>query len=607
MNMNLCVSFLLAAFFSHAATAELPVYGTTPHLPSPRYQPLLREAQMDAMKVAGIGYMRIDVTARGLVGDDGSYDFERHDTTLRELERRGMTVLPILWGYDQKVNAPPKDMERYRAHIAKLVRHFGYEHWPVVEIWNEENVDYFFSGADPAVYAEVLKNACRAVKEVDPRIKVAFGGTSHVPIDWIRKVFSAGATNSFDIMNIHPYSHPKPPEGTVDVEIEALRMLMSEFGISDRPVWITELGYPTRDTEIMHSEVMVKGVKVIAGEGRALRAVALDSDEAELLEQLLPRGSKAISVTDDMLVRVMERHEADIVFLRQGSEWPIAIRDCLLPYVMRGGIVVQMSGDVPFYYATRDGKRSKDMQNGMFVDETLPFGYRAKWWRDAFWPDLLKMGSYSASRFLVPKSDFPDAQFIPLAAGRTADGRELAGAAAIKYGKGGFVVSTLRRAGSMTPISEETQAKWTARGMAISFAEGIERFFVYNFRAIEDDPYYSEKHFGLTHSNLTPKPAYASFVEFVKRRPAGSVNIDRPWHDGTRRNFFPAWKCPDGKTVEMRWTLDEPRWVPISPVDGKMPRVVNRDGRCQRIVKGDDGVCRILISDSPVYIIRRMP
>ena len=96
MNMNLCVSFLLAAFFSHAATAELPVYGTTPHLPSPRYQPLLREAQMDAMKVAGIGYMRIDVTARGLVGDDWSYDFERHDTTLRELERRGMTVLPIL-------------------------------------------------------------------------------------------------------------------------------------------------------------------------------------------------------------------------------------------------------------------------------------------------------------------------------------------------------------------------------------------------------------------------------------------------------------------------------------------------------------------------------
>lgn len=605
--MSLLVPLLLASFSMSAPGRALPTYGTTPHLPSYRHQHDLRESQLDAMRTAGIGYMRIDVTANGLVLDDGSYDFSGHDLALRQAEERGMTVLPILWGYDQKVNAPPNDMARYRAHIKRLVERYGYEHWPVVEIWNEENVDYFFSGADPVVYANVLKNAYMAVKEVDFRIKVAFGGTSHVPIDWVRKVFEAGATNSFDIMNVHPYSHPKPPEGVVDVEIEGLRSLMSEFGISDKPVWITELGYPTRDPEIMHSEVVMKGIKIVAGEGRALKAVALDPDEAELLGQLLPRGSKAVAVSEDLLVRIMECNKADMVFLRQGPEWPIGIRNCLLPYVMRGGIVVQMSGDIPFYYATKDGKRCEDLQNGRFVVETLPFEYRAKWWKDAVWPGFLKMGDYSASRFLVPKSAFPDAEFIPLVAGRTADGRELAGAAAVKCGKGGFVVSTLRRAGLMTPISEETQAKWTARGMAICFAEGVERFFVYNFRATEDDPYYSEKHFGLTHSDLTPKPAYASFVEFIKCRPAGSVNIDRPWHDEARRNFFPAWKRPDGKTVEMRWTLDAPRWEPISPVGGKMPRVVNRDGRCQRIVRGDDGVCRIRISDSPVYIIGTLP
>ena len=154
----------------------------------------------------------------------------------------------------------------------------------------------------------------------------------------------------------------------------------------------------------------------------------------------------------------------------------------------------------------------------------------------------------------------------------------------------------------MTPISEETQAKWTARGMAICFAEGVERFFAYNFRSTELDPYYSERHFGLVHSNLTPKPAYAAFVEFIKRRPQGSVNLDRPWHDVSRRHFFPAWKCPDGRVVEMRWTLGDPQWEEIPAVNGKMPRVVNRDGRCQGVILGDDGKYRVRVSDSPIYI-----
>ena len=48
--------------------------------------------------------------------------------------------------------------------------------------------------------------------------------------------------------------------------------------------------------------------------------------------------------------------------------------------------------------------------------------------------------------------------------------------------------------------------------MDISFARGIEKFFIYEFRAPEKDPYYSEDHFGIVHHDFVPKAAYETLT-----------------------------------------------------------------------------------------------
>lgn len=55
-----------------------------------------------------------------------------------------------------------------------------------------------------------------------------------------------------------------------------------------------------------------------------------------------------------------------------------------------------------------------------------------------------------------------------------------------------------------------TARAYTSDGLNAALAEkcGIERLFFYEFRSKERDPFYSEDHFGLTHRDLSPKPAY---------------------------------------------------------------------------------------------------
>jgi hypothetical protein len=95
--------------------------------------------------------------------------------------------------------------------------------------------------------------------------------------------------------------------------------------------------------------------------------------------------------------------------------------------------------------------------------------------------------------------------------------------------------------------------------MAIAFAESVEQYFWYEFRGREIDPHYSEHHFGLTHRNFTPKPAWGAYRNFALARPAGSVQIPGPWRNKAHNLYFPQWTRPDGKAAGAIWTTGEKR------------------------------------------------
>ncbi|MGN0852119.1 MAG: hypothetical protein ACI4Q3_01935 [Kiritimatiellia bacterium] len=622
---GLLVAALAGTGFAGAEVRAFCPYGVCAHVTRSERGAHRLKGTLDAMEMAGIRYVRSDFDSQAVRRADGSYDFTGYDRLLDELEARGVTLLPILYGYDR--GRPPADMETYKAYVRTVVSHYA-RRLPVWEIWNEANLDGFFKGADPVYYAKVLQAAYETIKSVDPSLRVTFTGTAGVPLDYIRRVFEAGAAKSFDIMNVHPYSHPAQPEGSMDVKTEKLRELMAEFGCGDKPIWYSEIGWPTHSVKVTFPSIILAGLKTARPGQTSWNVVLADvkSDGAdpeqtlanELLD-ILPAGSAVRACTQKETCRLLAAGGVDAVVYPFDESFPADTLDAVNAFIRQGGVLVDFGG-LPCYFGRRGAESVAGMQHGGAAGR-FPFGFRA-WWCDKkgtypeeaptfATPAGLAAGvkqeptGFPAKRFLAPDRIGATSEWIPLVAGKTTNGVDLVSAAVIRYHgerTGAAVLCSLypSRGVMAGTNNEENQAKFTARGLAIAFAEGVEAYFPYNLRSFEDDPYYSEHHFGLMHADFTPKPAYAAYGAFTRMRPAGSVQTPGPWHDADRRFFFPQWTRPDGTKAGVVWCVGEPRIRQLT-FTGGTPTFYNYAGRKIAFRAVGKQVWSVLFSDSPVY------
>ena len=603
-------------------------YGVCAHVTRSERTPDRLRGTLDAMRLAGLRYVRSDIDAHRLLRADGTYDFAVYDPLVDELESHGVRLLPILYGYKPgEWKGSPEDLVRQEAYVHSFVSHYG-RRLPVIEIWNEANLWQFFASADPVRYAEVLKASYRGAKRADPRVRVAFTGTAGVPLDWIRAAFAAGATNSFDVMNVHPYSHPGQPEGLLDVKVEKLRALMDEFGCGDCPIWFTEIGWPTHSVSIAHSSVLLAGLKTARPEQKAWRVVVADNamEEADLnlsiaddLLNLLPTGSEVQVCTQAETCRRLASGDVDAVVYPFDETFQSETVEAVNAFIAKGGVFVDFGG-LPCYFGRRGTEVPAGQQHGGAMGR-FPFGFRA-WWTGAkgtypqegrvFATEVgLRAGvrqeptGFAARRFLAPDRAGAEAEWIPLVAGKATNGVDLVAAAVIRYRgarTGAAVLCTLERnaRGVAGTNTEENQARFTARALGLSFAEGVEAYFTYNLRSSEVDPYYSEHHFGLTHANFVPKPAYSAYANFVQERPSGSRQAATPWRDAARTLFFPQWTRPDGVAAGMVWTPGALRRLLLRFVGGR-PTFRNMYGRKIAVRELGDGAWQVPVSVSPVY------
>ncbi len=618
--------FLLSALAAATLAATVPQtspYGVCAHVTRSERDPYRLKRTIDAMELAGIRYVRSDFDAHSVVRKDGTLGFAGYDKIVAALEARDMTLLPIIYGL--KGGQPPEDMEAYRNYIQSIIRHYG-KKFPVVEIWNEANLNGFFRGADPVAYARVLKVAYEAVKGVDPSIRVAFTGTAGVPLDWIRTVLQNGAAKSFDIMNVHPYSHPGQPDGHMDVSTEKLKKLLAEFGRGDAPIWFTEIGWPTHTLKTAHAHVLLAGLKVARPEQKSWNVVVADLQLdgpapnqalAEELRDILPLGSSVKVCTQRETCRLLAAGGVDAVVYPFDESFPSETIDAVNDFVTKGGVLVDFGG-IPCYFGRRDGEAVKGMQHGGALSR-FPLGYRA-WWTDkkGTYPEEAQVFAtpvglaagvkqeptgFKAIRFLAPDRIGAESEWIPLVAGKTTNGVELVGAAVVRYKgarTGAAVLCSLYSRGARGTNNEENQARFTARGLAIAFAEGVEAYFTYNLRSFEEDPYYSEHHFGLMHADFQPKPAYSAYAAFTRERPEGSVQKGGVWHDADRTFYFPQWTRPDGTKVGMLWTPGK-GFVRQLRFTGGTPTFRNMYGRKIALREIEKGVFNAMVSGSPIY------
>lgn len=111
---------------------------------------------------------------------------------------------------------------------------------------------------------------------------------------------------------------------------------------------------------------------------------------------------------------------------------------------------------------------------------------------------------------------------------------------------------------------EQEQAHRLPRIYLISFAYGINKVYWYEIRAEEKEPYNKEHHFGLLHSDLSPKPAFKAYETLIKMCPDGS---SRPELIKKGNAYLAHWVTPKGKEVWAAWSVGNT--VPSLSIDGR--------------------------------------
>ena len=585
-------------------------YGVCAHLP--RHDAEFRDAECAAIAALGASTVRFGVSWRGMQkSPDAPIDFTKLDAIVGEAESHGLTILPILYWPPKWAQPVYEHLDDYGAFIEAVVAHYG-ERFPAIELWNEENLKGFWGeDPDPAKFALVLKAGYEAAKRANAECRmqnakcvaitkqlngeaapnggggtsattIYFGGTAGVPFDYIRKVYEAGGGPYFDAMAVHPYSHPYAPEGDLDKKLENLRALMAEFGDAEKPIVLTEHGWPTHKAMVKGAYILLAGLKIARPDQKTWRLAyvptASGQQQADTLaaaiEESLPPGSSCEACFGARLRERLAAGDVDAVVYPFDSSFPEDTFDDVCEFVKGGGVLVD-TGGAPMWW------RCREVEPGRFERLAQDNGdnpLRAKlrvavdaWWLNpalpqegrAFPTDAAKAAGYKGDpagervyRFLTPQLLQPGDEFIPLLTLHDAHGDAAVAASVLKFNsdfKGAVVLSGDKTRGQAAANDEANQARFLVRAMAIAFAEGVEGYFWYEFRSVEEDPTYSEDHFGLTHADMAPKPAFDAYRTFVAMRPAGSVQMPGSWHDKSRTFFFPQWARPDGTVAGVVW------------------------------------------------------
>ena len=204
---------------------------------------------LDLIEGAGIGWIRDEVYWSEVEKKKGVFEFPpQYDHYLKAARTRGIQVLLILdfgnvlYSGAEKGGPPTKtDRQAFARYCGEVVKRYGPLGVRHFEIWNEPNASMFWKPQpDPEDYAKLLEAAYKSCKDADPGSTVLGCSTSGTDIDFIGGVLAAGGGRFMDAISFHPYCQPLPPEQRLLDDIARLKALAPE-----KPLWITEIGYPT--------------------------------------------------------------------------------------------------------------------------------------------------------------------------------------------------------------------------------------------------------------------------------------------------------------------------------------------------------------------------
>lgn len=550
------------------------------------------------MKEAGISWVRADFSWTGVEYPEGKWHFDHLDKIVDETNKLGLQILPIL-DYDVPWATPAyKHMDAWLEYVKRTVERYKdrIQYW---EIWNEENLQGFWRETpDGANYATLLKATYKLIKEIDPNLQVVYGGLAGVPVDFFEKTLDCGAGDFFDVVNIHPYRGGLTTDQRIDAfasEIDAFRQALKKRNLPDRPIWITEMGWATPPIfGECNRRVVTAAVKKLYPNKDPKVAFFYDDryDPAHsrsktdflnyLPEKYLkdPTLSGFLNAED---VQKISNNEYDMLIMPPSEGFPSNCFEAAQNFVKNGGTLVLLGG-VPLYYETQleeeSGRYVQVKDNPRFGEyhNALRISWYAWWTRDnvpetaptVVAPDSADvMSGYNpvehASRFFDDAKLKPGDKMISLLDGKN---DTFTGSTACIYKfdsdyKGAVVINAILGADE-TGTNRSTvpnQAVYLSQAYLLAFANGIDRFFWYEFHAPERDQRDPEHHFGIVGQKLDPKPGYFAYKTLTKVLPSGSTDIKLVRKNGC---CMVSWKRPDGKNAYALWSPRSEQQVEFS-------------------------------------------
>lgn len=605
---RLLFSGLLAAATLTLTAADSP-YGVCAHLN--RMPPEEMKQELAGIARTGIGFVRTDLDWSQVEPEPGKWDFACWDALVEEAGRQGVKVLPILGGELPAHGKPPfRNLERWLNYVERCVSRYK-GRIDCYEVINEADCDRpWGEKPDPANYAALLQATYRTVKKADPQARVLFTGVSDFgrPMEFVEGVFRAGAGDSFDAMNFHPYQWRNVPESQLPLRIRDLKALMKKYGI-DKPVWITEIGNSSApDRFLLARETVPPALKKL-GFSPERDTVGVIADDRTLfhtgrIDDYLPEWKRRRQLTFDEL-RTVPVADCPILALPGREGFPASQIGAVAEYVRRGGTLI-LPGGFPFYFDFRESETPGLFRTVQIDGQLLPQLHLGQ---EAFW---LKPGVPRTTAATEAGEEFPglalthrpgmrflnganlkgNDRLIPIAYGVNGNYRmPVAALYRLDSGLRGNIIVAVDAAGTDS-VTEKEQAQLLPREYLLALSEGVQKVFNYRFRAGEWNRG-REAHFGIVRRDFSDKPAQKAYAVLIRNCPPGSSRPEITSYGNIRQA---RWSRPDEVEVTALWTV---HGIQTFRPEGGIPyRVETWDGAPQLPGKGP-----LRVTPSILYLI----
>jgi hypothetical protein len=189
--------------------------------------------------------------------------FTQTDAIVGAAAQHGVTVLPTVlytpsWDARNNKQGPisiPRRTAPYGGYLTALIGRYGphgsfWKANPQVhklpirswQIWNEENLGYYWPQPFASSYLGLLRSAHDAIRKADPGAKVVLGALTNLAWRSIGQLYRVGAKKLFDVASVNGFT--KLPKDVI-LYMQFMRNAMNHLGDKTKPLLATEVSWPS--------------------------------------------------------------------------------------------------------------------------------------------------------------------------------------------------------------------------------------------------------------------------------------------------------------------------------------------------------------------------